>query len=489
MTDTSLFIDGTWQKGGGADFSSIAPATGDTLWSGAMADSSQVDAAITAAARAFESWSKTPFDQRVAIVEKFSTLVGEHKEDIARAIAFETGKPLWDARTEAGAMAGKLKVSLAAYEERTGVKTGEAAGAQMRVAHRPHGVMGVIGPFNFPGHLPNGHIVPALIAGNTVVFKPSELTPMVAEETVKVWEKAGLPKGVVNLVQGGRETAEQLVADDGVAGILFTGGIQAGRAIHKALGGRPDKILALELGGNNPLIAWDVQDKDAAAKIVLRSSFITSGQRCTCARRLIVEDGPAGEALVAAVDSLLARLRVGAPDDDPEPFMGPVVSAGAAEKIIAAQDSLLEKGGRAIRRAAISPKGHAYVTPGLIDVTDAHDRPDEEIFGPVLQVIRVPSFDAALEEANDTRFGLAAGLISDDAALWERFSAEIRAGIVNWNRQTTGASGAAPFGGVGLSGNHRPAGYYAADYTAWPMASLIAEGKVADDAPVPGLDA
>ena len=270
--------------------------------------------------------------------------------------------------------------------------------------------------------------------------------------------------------------------------MLFTGGIHAGRAIHKALGGKPDKILALELGGNNPLIVWDAADKDAAARIILRSVFITSGQRCTCAKRLIIEDGPEGDALITALDNLLGRVRVDHPEATPEPFMGPLISAAAADAVIEAQSKFLSEGAIGIRPAVRLKKGRAFLAPGMIDVTPVKDRPDEEVFGPLLQIIRVSTFDKAMAEANDTRFGLAAGLISDSEDLFSTFITGINAGIVNWNRQTTGASGAAPFGGPGLSGNHRPAGYYAADYAAWPMASLIAAGKVTDEAATPGID-
>jgi succinylglutamic semialdehyde dehydrogenase len=484
-----LYIDGTWQAGKGEAFSSIAPATDDVLWEGHEADKDQTEAALAAAHAAFPAWRKLPFTKRLEIVNRFVALLKDHKDHLALCIARETGKPLWDATTEAGAMVGKADISVKAYDERTGVKVAEAAGAQMRLVHRPHGVMTVIGPFNFPGHLPNGHIVPALLAGNTIVFKPSELTPMVAEETMKLWDQAGLPSGVINLVQGGRAVGEQLISDARVKGVLFTGGIQAGRAIHKALGGQPEKILALELGGNNPLIAWNIADKASAAHIILRSVFITSGQRCTCAKRLIVQKGAEGDALVEALDHLLAKIRVDTPEAEPAPFMGPVINAKAADGVLAAQDELLKGGATAIRKTERLAKGDAFLSPGIIDVTDATTRKDEEIFGPLLQVIRVDSFEAAIEEANDTSFGLAAGLISDDKHLFDQFAQEINAGIVNWNRQTTGASSAAPFGGVGLSGNHRPAGYYAADYCAWPMASLIAEGAVTDNQDTPGVDA
>lgn len=483
-----LYINGKWRAGNGPAFQSHAPASGDLLWQGTSADTQDIEDALIAASTSFNIWRRKTINERVAHITAFVERLKAHKEDMAQAIAFETGKPLWDSRTEAAGMIGKLAISLKAYEERTGRKTGEAAGTTMQLAHRPHGVMAVIGPFNFPGHLPNGHIIPALIAGNTIIFKPSEMTPMVAQKTVEHWHEAGLPPGVLNLIHGGRIQAEQLISDDRTSGVLFTGGIHAGRAIHKALGGQPDKVLALELGGNNPLIVWDANDKDAAARIILRSVFVSSGQRCTCAKRLIIEKGAAGDALLNALDTLLARVRVGAPNAEPEPFMGPVISAQAAEQVLAAQEKLLRAGAISLRPTVRLTQGAAFLSPGMIDVTPIKDRPDEEIFGPLLQVIRVDTFDHALEEANDTRFGLAAGLISDSQTLFETFIGTINAGIVNWNRQTTGASGAAPFGGVGLSGNHRPAGYYAADYTSWPMASLIAAGTVQDDVPTPGLN-
>jgi succinylglutamic semialdehyde dehydrogenase len=277
------------------------------------------------------------------------------------------------------------------------------------------------------------------------------------------------------------------VAHEGVDGVLFTGGVPAGRAIHRALAGRPEKIVALELGGNNPLVVWDASDLDAAARIIVKSAYITAGQRCTCARRLIVRSGAQGDAAIAALTHLVDRIIVGQPDAVSQPFIGPLISAKAADAVIAAQADMLRTGGVALREMRRLDLGPAFVSPGLIDVTAINSRKDEEVFGPLLQVIRVPTFEAAIEEANNTRFGLAAGLISDSEELFVQFETDVRAGVLNWNRQTTGASGAAPFGGVGQSGNHRPAGYYAADYSAWPMASLIAPGAVKDDEPITGL--
>lgn len=481
-------VGGAWRTGGGGAFSSTAPADGARVWSSHEADAKDAADAVEAARSAFTGWRRTPLDVRIGHVRAFATALKEKGEELARLITRETGKALWDARTEVAAMVGKAELSARAHEERTGVREQPAGAFVARIEHRPHGVMAVLGPFNFPGHLPNGHIMPALIAGDVVIFKPSEKTPATAEWTVRLWREAGLPDGVVNLLQGGRAVAEALVRDPEVDGVLFTGGVEAGRAIHRAMAGEPHRILALELGGNNPLVVWRAGDAEAAARLIVRSAFITSGQRCTCARRLVVEAGEEGDRILAALLALIPRLRIGDPEGDPQPFMGPVVSAAAASAVLAAQDRMIAEGAVALRSAQRLPQGDAYLSPGVLDVTRQSGRRDEEVFGPLLQVVRCGSFEAALEEANATRFGLAAGLISDEASLWDRFSAEIRAGVVNWNRQTTGASGAAPFGGVGLSGNHRPAGYYAADYCAWPMAMLVAAGAVADTETLPGVD-
>jgi succinylglutamic semialdehyde dehydrogenase len=483
-----IFLGGGWREAAGAEFKSIAPADGAVIWRGAEADTADVDAAVDAARRAFPGWRRTPLTERLALVRKFAGLVNANKAQMAALISRENGKPLWDAATEAAAMVGKAELAARAYEERTPTRDVAAGAFTARVSHHPHGVMAVLGPFNFPGHLPNGHIMPALIAGNTVVFKPSEQTPAVAEFTMRLWESAGAPAGVVNLLQGARRPAELLVAHQDVAGVLFTGGVPAGKAIHRALAGQPEKILALELGGNNPLVVWSARDVEAAARLIAKSAYITAGQRCTCARRLIVRDGSEGQAVIDAVSRFAERLVVGAPDAEPQPFLGPLISAEAARQVFAAQAVWVADGGVVVRESRrLDELGPAYLSPGLIDMTSAGGRKDEEVFGPLLQVIRVPDFDAAIVEANNTRFGLAAGLISDEADLFARFEAEVRAGVLNWNRQTTGASGAAPFGGVGQSGNHRPAGYYAADYSAWPMASLIAPGAVKDEEPMIGV--
>jgi len=351
----------------------------------------------------------------------------------------------------------------------------------------------VLGPYNFPAHLPNGHIVPALLAGNAVVFKPSEKTPATGAMLVDCLHEAGVPRGVIRLLIGGIDEGKALAAEPGIDGLLFTGSAGAGAALSRQFADMPHKILALELGGNNPIVVWGAKDLPAAAAIVVQSAYLSAGQRCTAARRLIVEDGK-HEPLMAEITKLIDRIIVDHPHADPQPFMGPVIDTAAADFIQEQFVGLMMKGGKPIRRLDRPFEERPYLTPALIDMTDARERPDEEVFGPVLQLVRVKDFDAAIDEANRTRFGLAASLLSKDPALYDRFWANVRAGVINWNRPTNGAPSNAPFGGVGMSGNHRPSAYYAADYCAYPVTSVEAEveratiGEGLRDAYVPDDD-
>jgi succinylglutamic semialdehyde dehydrogenase len=466
-------------------FTSTNPATGDTLWDGEAAGPEAVFAALAAAHRAFAGWSVTPLDQRVAYVRAFKAALEAHGEELARAISQETGKPYWEGKQEAATMVAKVETSIKAQAERTGMREQEMAFGRAVLRHRPHGVMAVLGPYNFPGHLPNGHIVPALLAGDVVLFKPSEETPLVGAIMAKCWAEAGLPEGVFTLLQGGRDTGAALIGGP-IDGLLFTGSAGAGAHFRRLFVDRPEVILALELGGNNPLIAWDGED-EAIASIVVQSAFITTGQRCSCARRLIVPEGTVGDRIVAAVATMTDRLTIGQWDETPEPTFGPLISAGAAAKAQEAVAALVAARAQVIRPfERIAGRSEAFVTPAILDVTGL-DVPDAEIFAPVLQVIRVADFDAAIAAANATAFGLSGGLISADEALWRRYADRARAGVLNWNRPTTGAAGTMPFGGLGASGNHRPSAYYAADYCAYPVASFEA-GTVADlSAEIKGL--
>ncbi len=451
---------------------SYEPATGAHLWSGAIGDPA---AAVGQARAGWPGWAAKPLSVRIETMRRFANVVRGKLDDFADLIARETGKPLWEARTEAEAVVNKVDISVSAYADRTSQRRLEGAmGSKVAVRHKPHGVLAVLGPYNFPAHLPNGHIVPALIAGNAVVFKPSEKTPAVGEMLTSLYHEAGVPEDVVICVQGGPETGKALAAQADIDGLLFTGSARAGVALHRQFADTPQKILALEMGGNNPLVVWDAADVPAAAAIAVQSAYLSAGQRCTAARRLVVRDG-AHEPLIEAISRLIDRIIVGAPHDNPAPFMGPVIDNGAADKL---QDDFLEllgRGARAIRRLDRPQEDRPFLTPALIDVTDVEKRPDAELFGPVLQIVRVPDFESALAEANATRYGLAASLIGGSPQLYDRFWANVRAGVINWNKPTNGAPSTAPFGGIGLSGNHRPSAYYAADYCAYPVTSSEGE--------------
>lgn len=487
MTHPALFIQGKWHTGKGAHFDKHDPMDGTLLWQARAADNTDVALACRAAREAFPAWAQAPLEQRVAVVQRFAALLEQHKQQLARTISLETSKPHWETLTEVQAMIGKVAISLQAYQIRTGSSQTPMADGLAVLRHRPHGVLAVFGPYNFPGHLPNGHIVPALLAGNTVVFKPSELTPLTAEETLKLWQSAGIPDGVINLVQGGRETGEALAAQADLDGLLFTGSANTGYHLHRQLAGQPEKILALEMGGNNALIVEPVTDCDAAVNLAIQSAFISAGQRCTCSRRLLVKTGAAGDAFLQRFVAVAKALRIGRWDMQPAPFMGAVISSQAAEKMLAAQQHLIELGGQPLLTMTRPDSQSAVLTPGIIDITGIPNAPDEEYFGPMVSVIRYTDFSQALQIANQTRFGLAIGLVSEDRQQFERLILEARAGIVNWNKPLTGASSAAPFGGVGASGNHRPSAFYAADYCAWPMASLESESLILPATLSPGI--
>ena len=484
---STLYIAGTWQSGQGEALESLNPVTQHVLWAGNGADAGQVDAAVKAARQAFPQWAKQTFEQRLSVLEAFAASLKNHADELSRCIGEETGKPLWESATEVTSMINKVAISVQSYRERTGEKSGPLGDATAVLRHKPHGVVAVFGPYNFPGHLPNGHIVPALLAGNSVVFKPSELTPKVAELTVKCWIEAGLPAGVLNLLQGARDTGIALAAHTGIDGLFFTGSSRTGNALHQQFAGRPDKILALEMGGNNPLVVDQVEDLDAAVYTIIQSAFISAGQRCTCARRLLVPQGAWGDSLLTRLVEVSQSIEVGAFDQQPAPFMGSVISLGAARALMDAQEVLLGSGAVALLEMHQPDSNAALLTPGIIDVTEVGDRLDEELFGPLLQVIRYADFDAAIAEANNTAFGLAAGLLSDSEARYQQFWLESRAGIVNWNKQLTGAASSAPFGGIGASGNHRASAYYAADYCAYPVASLETPTLALPAALTPGV--
>lgn len=481
------FINNTWQKGLGQPFQSFDPATNDVIWEGFEANDQQISEAIQSAQKAFPTWANLTFEKRLSYLQKFKQLLETHRDELAECISKEVGKPKWEALTEVGAMIGKLDISVTAFEDRCQTRETDVRGLRSITRFKPHGLLAVFGPFNFPGHLANGHILPALLAGNVIILKPSELAPLVSEKIFKLWEQVQLPSGVLQLVQGGRHVGRSLSLRSELNGLFFTGSSKVGTFLNENFAKHPEKILALEMGGNNPLVVHNIQDTKAAAYTTIQSAFITAGQRCTCARRLIIVEDQQTEKFLNDLKSLTQNIKVGHYSETPEPFMGPVIHNQSAQNVINTQSQLLENNALSLVKSEILKAGTGLVSPGLIDVTQVQHRSDDECFGPLLQIIRVKDFSSALKEAKNTRYGLSAGLLSDDPQFYEQFKSSIRAGIVNWNHQLTGASGSAPFGGVGLSGNHRPSAYLAADYCSYPVASLEAEYLSLPENLLPGI--
>ena len=396
-----LRIGNQWIKGVGAELKSVCPVDEQVVWKTNEANSNQVEQAFDAARTAFGPWWDQPLDNRIAIARKFAELVKGSADELAEIISSETGKVLWEAKTEAGAVAGKVDVSIDALKTRRDTSSFELGELKAVTRFKPHGVVGVLGPFNFPAHLPNGHIVPAMLAGNTVVFKPSEQTPAVGTWMMQKWIEAGLPDGVLNLVQGGREVGQAICESKQIDGLFFTGSSRAGAALNQALAANPGKILALEMGGNNPLIVTETSDLSAAAYQTILSAFMTAGQRCTCARRLILIDNDESKSFLETLVEMTRKVTFGFSSDDPQPFMGTVISAAMGRHVLESQQQLISRGAAPLIEMASHRDCDAWISPGIIDVTDMADREDEELFGPLLSIIRVADFDAAIEEANN----------------------------------------------------------------------------------------
>jgi succinylglutamic semialdehyde dehydrogenase len=458
--------------GGGEDWSSFNPFSGDEILAGKQASMEQCRDAVVAAQVAAQQWRSQTLEQRIDVATRFAEILKDRHEELATLITRENGKPLWESRTEVNACIGKVANSIDAIKERRWTSVSGDDAQRSVIRYRPLGVMAVLGPFNFPAHLPGAHMVPALLAGNSIVFKPSEQTPAVAEFLVRVWQDAGLPDGVLNLVHGVADVAGAIAYDADVAGVLFTGSYRVGKILHQNLAGQPEKMLALELGGNNALVVDKVNDIDAAVHEIILSAYLTSGQRCTCARRLILADKGVGEKIIRRLTDAIEKIRVGDPFGKAQPLLGSLISAEAAEAVLAGQEKWRAAATDEYQLVQQPMQGHPSVlTAGLLGVEDGRAG-DSEIFGPLLLVEQAADLDDAIDRANRTKYGLSAGLLSDEQSAFDYFIDRIDAGIVNWNRQTTGASGRLPFGGIGRSGNHRPSGYHAADYCSHSVSSL-----------------
>ncbi|MBI1304807.1 MAG: aldehyde dehydrogenase family protein [Phycisphaera sp.] len=470
----SDYIDGAFRPLSGDGIVTRDPARpSGVVWAGSPVAAHAEDA-VAAARRAFPAWAALPLDTRRAHLERWRETCVKHAGRLAAAISREIGKVKWEAELEAKIVAEKVTITL---EERVlariaGFEVAAGAGKTGVCTFRPHGVMTVLGPYNFPAHLPNGHIVPALLAGNTIVFKPSEKGASVGQLLAELAHEAGFPAGVFNVVQGGGAIASRLATHPEVDGVLFTGSFPVGRRILEANLDTPGRLVALEMGGSNPAVVTAKADLRRAAIECVRAAFATTGQRCTCTRRIVVADSVA-DRFVPMVLRLASTLVVAAADDGVPAFMGPLVTAEARDAVLRAQAALAARGRLLLEASALEREGF-FLSPGAVEVERFERRADEEeIFGPFVQISRARDLDDAIAQANATNFGLAASVFTDDRSEWEAFFAGVRAGCLNWNAGTAGASSKLPFGGLGRSGNHRPAGAFAVDSVAYPVATMI----------------
>jgi succinylglutamic semialdehyde dehydrogenase len=444
----------------------------ETVWIG-LCDPEAADRAVAAARAAWRNWRDAGFEARKAILLAWQSVTQRHSERIARCITREMGKTLAESRLEAKALGEKVSVTLDPISQGR-VSPYEVPIAETRrglCGFRPHGVMAVIAPFNFPAHLANGHFVPAMLAGNTVVLKPSERTPAVGQLLAELSDEAGFPPGVFNVVQGGAATASRLAGHADVDGVLFTGSWAVGRRILEANLDRPGRIVALEMGGSNAAIVCSDCDLRQAVIECARASFATTGQRCTCTRRIVVHEAVAGR-FVAALGRAASTLLIG-PGDAAEPvFMGPLVTEPAMNSALQFQRARAQSGARVVLQSVRADREGWFVTPGIIEVDRFTRASDQEVFAPIVQVSVARCDEDLVEQANATEFGLAASVFTQDPGRWMRISRDVRAGCINWNMGTAGASSKLPFGGLGLSGNHRPAAAFSVDYCAYPVAHM-----------------
>ncbi len=436
----------------------------------------RIEQACARAKDAYKGWSRLSMDERKNYLLRFKEVLQSHQAQLTEAIARDTGKPLWEAKTEAAALVSKIDITMnhslqLVKEERISNALPNVDGV---IRFKSRGVMAVIGPFNFPVHLPNGHIIPALLMGNTIVFKPSEQTPAVCQVYAQMFHLAQFPPGVFNMVYGDGEAGRKLVVNENVDGILFTGSYEVGLKIKQETLTHYWKILALEMGGKNSTVIWDDADLEKATYETLIGAFMTSGQRCACTSRIFVHEKIADQ-FIEKFYQAAKKLSIGHWTE--EVFMGPLINAAAVEKYIRFQEIANRENCESLMRGKaldLKHKGH-YVTPSIhlvqkFDPKSVYQK--SEIFGPNVAIYRVTDFDQTMDMINSTGFGLVMALFTKDEALYRKALIEAKVGILNWNRTTNGASSRLPFGGMGKSGNDRPSAHFAIQYCSIPVASL-----------------
>jgi succinylglutamic semialdehyde dehydrogenase len=422
------------------------------------------------------------------VLRRFARALAEDANGLARLITREMGKPLWEAREEVALAARKVEITLGSGLRRVAAFATPDGGA---CRFRPKGVLAVLGPFNFPVHLPNGHIMPALATGNAVVLKPSETTPAVALRYARLLHRAGCPPGVFNVIVGAGDIGRLLAVDPGVDGVLFTGSAPVGEALLAEAGRAPGKILALEMGGKNAAVVLADADLRLAVRECLLGAFLTTGQRCTSTSRVLLARRVAPafiESFVAAARQLVVGYGFGR-----NVFMGPLATATGLAKLEHARveaaaegDDVLLAGDRSLSRR---PGYYTAPSVHLVRAPRSGSRyQTEEIFGPDVAVYVVDDAEEAAALADATPYGLALSVFTRQRRNVEPFLQRCRVGVLNWNRATVGASSALPFGGQKRSGNDRPTALFATDYCTYPVAMLTRRPETPATVP-PGFPA
>lgn len=461
------------------NFSSYEAVTGNRIFSTRSTSRTELTTIFERSSAAAALWRRNPADVRIDLVRRYGKYLFERRDEIADLISREIGKLGWDAAGEVSAAIAKVELSISAMVDRRADHWVDADRSivERYVRFRPIGVALVLGPFNFPLHLPGGQIIPALLAGNSIVFKPSEQATAVGAWIADAWKTIGLPDDLFQMIVGGVDVAVAAIDCPEVGAVFFTGSRSAGQSIHRQLAGRPEVLLALEMGGNNPIVVADTVDPQSAAKCISFSAFVSSGQRCTCARRAIFVKENASDQVIAALIDATDSLPVGLPNDSRSSRIGPLISATAAARLHQTYQRLVELGCNPLIPWKVDQRCESLVSPTILDAEgisdDAlHEIGEMEWFGPMLVLARACDFDGAIKVASRTPYGLAASLLGGTREMFEHFAVQVGTGIVNWNGPTTGAAGVMPFGGLGASGNHRPAGYHAIDFCSDPIASL-----------------
>ena len=449
-----------------------------------------VDMACESAAKAYLTWRTRP--DRFEYLLRLKKIYESHKRELAQQISRETGKPLWEALSEVSAMVSKIDITLNHSMSLLNEKKIQNALPCVDgfIRYKSRGVMAVIGPFNFPGHLPNGHIIPALATGNTVVFKPSDKTPGVSQLMAQMFEKAEFPPGVFNLVQGQGETGRRLVKHRQVDGVLFTGSYDIGLKIKEETLSHHWKILALEMGGKNSSIVWKDADLNKAVYENILGAYLTTGQRCSCTSKIIVHK-EIKDQFIDKFQETVKKIKIG--HWSGENFMGSLISEFSMQRYLRFQEIAVREGAKMLIRGEaleLDPPGY-YVTPSVTWVPEHNSNSiyqKSEIFGPNVGIYEVNSFEEAMDISNSCGFGLVLSIFSKDRLLFDQALVEAKVGLLNWNRTTNGASSRLPFGGLGKSGNDRPSGHYAVYYCTSPLASLEDMNPFDPSGQLPGIE-